>query len=67
MLCTPQGAAHFPVQAFRCGAVAVSDPIGPCREVSELVIARYERAEWTEVDDLEETARGAGGFGSTGK
>ncbi len=28
-------------QAFRCGAVAVSDPIGPCREVSELVIARY--------------------------
>jgi sirohydrochlorin ferrochelatase len=28
-------------QALRCGAVAVSDPIGPCQEVSELVIARY--------------------------
>ncbi|SHI51050.1 dUTP diphosphatase [Pseudozobellia thermophila] len=34
--------------------------------VAQLVIARHERAEWVEVDELSETARGAGGFGSTG-
>lgn len=27
--------------AYRCGAVAVSDPIGPAREVMDLVLARY--------------------------
>lgn len=41
--------------------------VEPDMRVAQLVIARYERAEWTEVDDLEETARGTGGFGSTGK
>ena len=34
--------------------------------VAQLVIARHERAEWTEVEKLSETMRGAGGFGSTG-
>ena len=34
--------------------------------IAQLVIARHERAEWTEVDALTETSRGAGGFGSTG-
>ncbi|NKI31158.1 dUTP diphosphatase [Croceivirga thetidis] len=34
--------------------------------VAQLVIAKHERAEWIEVDELSETARGAGGFGSTG-
>ena len=34
--------------------------------VAQLVIARHERAEWTEVEKLSETTRGAGGFGSTG-
>lgn len=28
-------------QAYRCGAVSVSDPIGPAREVIDLVLARY--------------------------
>ncbi len=28
-------------QALRCGAIAISEPIGPCQEVSELIIARY--------------------------
>jgi dUTP pyrophosphatase len=32
-----------------------------------LIIARYEQAVWTEVEVLDETSRGAGGFGSTGK
>lgn len=34
--------------------------------VAQMVIARYERADLKEVDNLEETERGAGGFGSTG-
>lgn len=41
--------------------------VEPSMRVAQLVVARYERAEWVEVDDLEETARGGGGFGSTGK
>lgn len=34
--------------------------------IAQLVIARYERIDWHEVDDLDKTERGAGGFGSTG-
>ncbi|MBI3114027.1 MAG: dUTP diphosphatase [Rhodospirillales bacterium] len=34
--------------------------------VAQLVIAPVSRARWREADALEETARGAGGFGSTG-
>ena len=34
--------------------------------VAQLVIAKHERAEWLSVDALSETARGEGGFGSTG-
>jgi dUTP pyrophosphatase len=34
--------------------------------VAQLVIAKYERAEWIEVETLSETSRGEGGFGSTG-
>jgi dUTP pyrophosphatase len=34
--------------------------------VAQLVIAPVSRAGWREVDALPETARGAGGFGSTG-
>lgn len=35
--------------------------------VAQMVIARHEQAVWTEVDILNETERGAGGFGHTGK
>jgi dUTP pyrophosphatase len=35
--------------------------------VAQMVIAKHEQAEWIEVDELMETNRGAGGFGSTGK
>ena len=35
--------------------------------VAQLVIAKHERAEWVLVEELAETQRGAGGFGSTGK
>jgi dUTP pyrophosphatase len=34
--------------------------------VAQLVIAKHERVSWEEVEILTETARGAGGFGSTG-
>lgn len=34
--------------------------------VAQLVIAKHERAEWSEVEVLSDTSRGAGGFGSTG-
>ena len=35
--------------------------------VAQMVIARHEQAEWQEVEILDETERGAGGFGHTGK
>jgi dUTP pyrophosphatase len=34
--------------------------------IAQLVIAKHERAEWISVQELNETERGAGGFGSTG-
>ena len=34
--------------------------------IAQLVIAKHERAEWIEAETLTDTARGAGGFGSTG-
>ena len=34
--------------------------------IAQMVVARYERVTWQEVASLSETARGAGGFGSTG-
>ena len=35
--------------------------------IAQLVVARHERADWVEVEALDDTARGAGGFGSTGR
>jgi dUTP pyrophosphatase len=35
--------------------------------IAQMVIARHEQAEMIEVGSLDETARGAGGFGSTGR
>jgi dUTP pyrophosphatase len=34
--------------------------------IAQLVIAKHERVEWDEVEELSETDRGEGGFGSTG-
>ncbi len=34
--------------------------------IAQMIIAAHEQAEWIQVDTLEETERGAGGFGSTG-
>jgi dUTP pyrophosphatase len=40
--------------------------IEPGERIAQLVIAKHERAIFTEVKSLNETSRGAGGFGSTG-
>lgn len=34
--------------------------------IAQLVISKHERAEWVDVNELSETLRGEGGFGSTG-
>ena len=41
--------------------------VNPGERVAQLVLAKYEKIEWDEVDILDETARGEGGFGSTGR
>ena len=41
--------------------------IVPGERIAQMVIARHEQVEWEEVEVLNETQRGAGGFGSTGK
>lgn len=40
--------------------------IEPNMRIAQMVVARYERAEWDEVETLDDTDRGEGGFGSTG-
>ena len=34
--------------------------------IAQMVIAKHEHIEWSVVEDLDETERGSGGFGSTG-
>ncbi len=34
--------------------------------IAQLIIAKHERAVWVEAEELTETSRGEGGFGSTG-
>ncbi len=40
--------------------------IEPAERVAQMVIARYEQISWLNVDNLSDSERGAGGFGSTG-
>ena len=46
-----------------------NDPfvINPGERIAQMVVARYEHVEWDAVEVLDDTERGAGGFGSTGK
>ena len=41
--------------------------IVPGERIAQMVITRHEQVEWEQVEVLDETSRGAGGFGSTGK
>ncbi len=34
--------------------------------IAQMVISKHERADWAEAEELTETSRGSGGFGSTG-
>ena len=40
--------------------------IEPGMRIAQMVIARYDKADWQVVSSLDETDRGIGGFGSTG-
>ncbi len=40
--------------------------INPGERIAQMVVAKHETVEWVEVEELGETERGAGGFGSTG-
>ena len=41
--------------------------VHPGERIAQMVIAKYEKISWVEVAQLDETERGAGGFGSTGR
>ena len=41
--------------------------VEPGERIAQLIIAQYTQIQWTLVNNLEETERGTGGFGSTGK
>jgi len=41
--------------------------ISPGERIAQIVITPFLAAQWEEVQELQETQRGAGGFGSTGK
>ena len=40
--------------------------VEPSMRIAQGVLARHETAEWRVVDELDETERGVGGYGSTG-
>lgn len=41
--------------------------INPGERIAQMVVARYEQVEWDAVEVLDDTERGTGGFGSTGR
>ena len=41
--------------------------VNPGERIAKLVIRHFEKVEWNEVATLDETERGEGGFGHTGK
>ncbi|MDR1864994.1 MAG: dUTP diphosphatase [Bacteroidales bacterium] len=41
--------------------------IGDGDRIAQMVIARHETVEWEQCEELDDTVRGAGGFGHTGR
>jgi dUTP diphosphatase len=41
--------------------------IEPGERIAQMVIARHETIEWSEVEELSDSSRGVGGFGHTGR
>lgn len=40
--------------------------VQPSDRIAQMVVAKYETVEWDEAQELNETVRGAGGYGHTG-
>lgn len=40
--------------------------VNPGERIAQMVVARYEKVQWQAVEELGESGRGSGGFGSTG-
>ena len=40
--------------------------VEPAERIAQMVISRFEQISWEQVNELETTTRGAGGFGHTG-
>ena len=54
---------------IKCIVVNISSEpqvIEPGERIAQMVIARYEKIQWSEAAELASSRRGAGGFGSTG-
>jgi dUTP pyrophosphatase len=54
---------------IKCILINLSDEIQTIEHgerIAQMVIARYERIQWDAVESLNDSSRGAGGFGSTG-
>ncbi len=55
---------------LKCLLINLSDEpftIEPGERIAQMVVARHEQVEWEPVEELDDTQRGAGGFGSTGR
>ena len=55
---------------IKCIVVNLSNQtqiIEPGERIAQMVVARHERVEWQIVEQLLDSERGVGGFGSTGK
>ena len=55
---------------LKCIVVNLSNQpqtIAPGERIAQMVVARHERVEWAPVEQLLDSERGSGGFGSTGK
>lgn len=53
------------------GVILINNSLEPVRlhdgeRIAQLVITKYEQAEWDEVEELSDTDRGEGGFGHSG-
>ncbi len=44
----------------------VAYEIAPGERIAQMVVAPHSRVQWIEAEELSETKRGSGGFGSTG-
>jgi dUTP pyrophosphatase len=55
---------------IKCIVVNLSNEqqiIEPGERIAQMVVARHEKVQWQAVEQLPDSERGAGGFGSTGK